>query len=449
MSGPKCGSVTINNAALLVAQRKQREESDARELEKLEKQASKKQKMAAHDERRRQDLQRREQRRRERDAAQARKNAEAAEQNRQNELAAYNRVRATFETVLGQRSSLREQYDGLELPDLPEIAEPDLSNEAAVRIATATITAQVRQYQRSLDEALSDWRRNQAASSATLHTVQHMLKFETRAVRSTRDVIAALDFLSPSLKAVQAHAGLKTLIARAREIVSAAQNQTAWSTGGELSSSSLVALDQVLEAEEDGDAQVALARLQDSVAHDIRLAEEAFEAARLGTQVKAAQAEREASQLRQSMVAAEIRDVLEDIGYCVSDIEETAFAKNGVLFAAHKDWPDHAVRFELGNGDKLRVEPVRVVDESVRVGVADQAQQSTEDVQFDKIWCKGELEKFLKTARERELEVSLAFENEPGSVKLEHVSVNEVGKAIQVSRKQQIIEHKLRQRSHS
>jgi len=103
----------------------------------------------------------------------------------------------------------------------------------------------------------------------------------------------------------------------------------------------------------------------------------------------------------------------------------------------------------MGNGDKLRVEPVRVVDESVQVGVADQAHQSTEDVQFDEIWCNANgLGKFLETARNRGLKVSLAFENKPGSVKLKHVSVNEVGRAIQESRKQQITEPKLRQRSH-
>jgi len=449
MSGPKSGYVSVRDEALLAQQRKEREDADARELEQLEKQRLKNKQLEAKAERRRQQLQQREQRRREREAEQAKKQAEAAERIKKLALAGYHKAKGAFETALGQREALRKEHEGLELPVLPIIPELDQADDSTIRAATVALLDQARQYQRDVDDALSSWRQAKVAAGAAQQTRERLLMFKYRAVRGAKDVIAAIGTYTPANRQERIEAELEQLVTRAQEIINSAQADASWASEGELSDNSLNALDTVMQASETEQAKSALEQLRASVQKDLAKARQTLKTAQEQAAQEQVKADQEKRRRLKEMVSDQIHDVLESLHYVVSDIDETAFVKDGSLYAVNLDFPDHAARFELDDDGQLRVEPVRILDNDEQQGEADQDRQQQEDVAFDRAMCsENGLGKILKTTRNRGLNMKLDSTSQPGTHRLNTVRITEMGQTIQESHKQKINEAKLRQRRH-
>ena len=172
MSGPKCGHVEIRNRQLLERERRQREEAEATELAQLERKARREQR----EELRLSELREKETRRHARDAQRAAERARLAEQQRLHEEAVYQRTRADLEGALSRRTDLLGRFDGLQLPEAPELVEADRADAQSARAATAQLLRTAHGYQEAVDRALIDWHRNHeaATSSSAFHQTRYI-----------------------------------------------------------------------------------------------------------------------------------------------------------------------------------------------------------------------------------------------------------------------------------
>jgi hypothetical protein len=429
MSGPKSGSVTVRSAERLAAQRRERQRAEAAELQALEK-AQRDQKLLGDREMTRLEKLRAkklrdEQRQQQKEAERVRKRAETEALERARELAAYQSAADAFAANQAEFDLLASRFPGIQVPMAPDVVRPTADTAEALRTATNAVLAQMRARQVMLDAAVAAWNRDKAIRESGSRTRDFVSSFRARATRSASDIIAALDPDSPWVAGAVADTRLQRLIQAGRGLVEDALARDAV----EMSANSVAALDKVLEAESDAQAQLELRLLAQSLESDVQTmaARRTEEAALLAAQE--ARAREESERMERETVALELHDILEDLGYSVSEIASTAFVRNGVLYAAHPSQPQHATRLQLGGNENLRIELVRVKDSAARGNSLDAAANQQSDAAADRQWCGagGGLSKFLSTARSRGVSISVRGVHEAGTTKLEQVSADELG----------------------
>ena len=440
MSGPKSGQVTVSDRRRLEAERRQREQQEEHELAELRRSQQKAEKDAGRlqqkQEQRLQELEARAQQRREREARRAEELVKQAEISRQRELAQLKRARAALAHALSQRSALQTDFPGIELPAEPELTDEAPASVAAIRAACEAASRLAFEYQVAVDRAVAAWQAQQSAVQSVAETQRHAARFHASPVRTAKDIIAVLDTETGAARSAQDRVRISTRRRAAKELVAQAGMGQPWQEHLELSNASLAALDKVMDAEKDSAAHIAYLELTQQLGEDALLAQATFAAAEREVQQARQLAETHGKQREREMVAATIRDTLEDLGYEVSDIDETAFTRDGALYASRSEQPDHAIRMQIDAHGRLRVEPVRVVDREERLGSADLQQQRIEDANFDRSWCGPEgLGKFLKTARSRGLNASVKAVHTPGSQRVEEVDDSKVGERVRNARR--------------
>jgi hypothetical protein len=445
MSGPKCGEVHVSDRRRLEQERRHREEAEAREREALEEKAlcaERQQARLEEKERRRlEHLRQKERRRREREAERLRQARERAGQARQAELAHYHRLRSQLEAALAARADLQARFEGLVLPERPGLPDADLSTAEAVRRATEQLAGIAREYQQRVDLALMDHHRREAGARAAADMRAWAAGFRARATLTAKDVVAALESETLMAAAGRRQSSLAAMAGRARELVESVSRRD----GGELSEATLAALDEVLAAENEGAGQVALARLRQAVESDLAR----WEQARREAEARRLAEERAIEAEERRLVAAEVQDALEDLGYVVSGIEDTAFVQRGQLFAAHRDWPDHVVRFEFEAGSgRVRTAPLRIAGPNPAPGAADARLLEREDAAFDAEWCGANgLGRFRDLARRRGIEARFRAEHRPGELEVGRTTEEAVGEAIRQTRRETREDRKLKSRT--
>lgn len=103
------------------------------------------------------------------------------------------------------------------------------------------------------------------------------------------------------------------------------------------------------------------------------------------------------------MIGIHVTNALEEMGYSVSDIEETCYVEAGEIYAQHHDYPGYAVRLTVdkNSSNKLKSESVRIVDGTA----TDKSNHELEDEAFDKHWCtKSQLGQLVKQLEDSGLE---------------------------------------------
>ena len=424
MSGPKSGHVAFNPRELARLQRL-REDEERRELEALET-VARQAKLDERAERRRTELREREERRAHREEARARARAEAASRERQHALAAFQKRVASVEAALAQRNALRDSHPGIDLPEPLALGDEPAGDADAVRATASLLEVQVRAYQRALDDAISQWKRDQAAGQAVEGARAFMAAFKAMPVRRAEDVIAALGDDSAWGQRARADAQLAALVNRARELVDTAMREGTL----EVSDQTLEGLEAVIESASVAAAQTALRRMIDSLESDKQASRAERERLAAAEAERAARAANEEEAKRRELLTQELQSVLEDLGYVVDDIQDGAVAGAGGLVALRPHWPDHAVRMEVHLGGGIRVEPVRLKNpQSAAVGAVDRALEEVQDKQFDEAFCgkSGSIDQVLKTARARGLDMTVRQEFLPGQNQLECFSTDLLG----------------------
>ena len=436
MSGPKCGHVEIRNRTRLEHERRQREEAEATELAQLEAKAMREQR----EDQRLAELREKETRRRERDARRAAERARLAEQQRVHEEAVYQRARAGLEGALSRRADLLSRFDGLQLPQAPELVEAARADTQSAQAATAQLLRTAHGYQEAVDRALIDWHRNHEAATSREKAGALAARIRTRAVRTAEDVISALDVDQPAMQAALRDANLALRSRRARELVARCGDGMPWKGTLELSEGSLAALDDILTAPSEPVAQSAMFLLQTSLTADAGQAAQVHQATEAKRAADQLAQEHAAKERDRELVASTIRDTLQDMGYAVGEIEETAFVKNGTLYFSRSGWTDHAVQVQLDEQLGIRVEPMRIANDGVLLGPADIATQRAADATFDLQWCSsggpGGLGELKQNLAERGLGMPLQAERTASGAAMRRVADTKAGNAQRKARGQ-------------
>lgn len=427
MSGEKCGSVSVDDDVFEEA-RRQLEIKEMEELRRLEKEEH----LEEKERRRLEDLRRREQARKERESERLRREQERAEQVRRREMEALDRILSQLNASRAVRGDLEERFPGLVLPPFPDPPSADLANIDSIRATAAETARLARQYQRDVDGALVRYHQAKTIARAPEQAQSWALQFRKRAVRTASDVVAALEPSALFAADGSRRAQLKTMAERARILV----RQFVGTAEDDLTEDTLDALDAVLSSDDAGSAQLALERLriQLQVEEERRKEKERDEQQRSESQL----IEQRREQTRD--IAAAIGNALEDLGYSVSGAKETAFVRNGHLYAIHGEWPDHALRLEFDPGsDRIRSVPLRVVGENAPVyGSADIETMGKEDIAFDAHWCEGQdgIVSLRDLAAKRGINLTFSRIHRPGEVAVETVSERELDKKMCLTRRE-------------
>lgn len=409
MSGEKCGSISIDDRKWKAAEVRQR-----RERKSLERERGK----AEDKQRRLERLQRREEKRQQR-------LRDLAEKERQQQLVAYQARLDQFEQAGSAREGLRQQYSGIDLPDLPALPPCDQSSADSIIQASRILTDTYHDYQKQVDLAWMHWQQKEAIRQTREELRPRADPFTIHATRTVSDVLAGLNAARQILVIKQKELRLETAADKAAALVKKLPEDL------DLGQTTLDALARVMQAVDVSEAQQALMALQGHVDQERQRMVE-LERKRQEMEQREQQAE------RRWEVGEAMAEVLEDLGYTVDDIKTTAFASNGRLYAIKPEWPDHAIQFSInGIGESLISEVVRVSDEkdAPMVGPADQAQMRHEDTEADTAWCGADgLIKFRKLSGERGLSLSFRREHDPGDVPLKTVFEQALGEELRQQR---------------
>jgi hypothetical protein len=407
VSGPKCGSVEVQNWDAFEQRAAQREASERQELRAL----SKERRLAEAEQRRLERLRERELKRQ-----------REAEENRQRALKELGAVRHKLDKLAERQRDLAARFPQATFPETPIEPSVDERNTDSILAATASLTDALRRHQHALDVALMTCHRQAAVAESRSQMDAWAASFSARVTVTTRDAIAALEQEAALARRAQGNARLHAHAARAKEMVAGLASDD----DAELSEDVLAALGAVVNAASEADAAIAVERLIPEIGREKQRRQAAADRERL---------RRERQRTR--AIAAEIEDVLEDLGYAVSGIEETAFVRDGHLYAMHRDFPNHAVRLELGRvPGEIRAVPVRVSAAESVPREGDETMRR-EDAEFDAAWCGADgLGEFRKLAATRGLRMSFRAQHRPGSVEIPLVDEKEVGEALRRKRQQ-------------
>lgn len=421
MSGPKSGNLTVDWESVSNA-----EAEEARELRELEKQRQRDEAQQQRLER----LREKEARKQAREAESRKREAELAEADRKRALETYNQVQAQLDAALAARGDFEQRFPGIDLPPRPEVDKLTSSADIdAIRMATERLRIQARDYQQNVDRVLMKHHQDAAAANATATMQSWSMQFRRRAIRRASDVIVALESNSTINASREQAARLTAYTNEAKRLIAILDTGNA-----EIPEQLLGRLDEVFASTSDHQGRAALELLKQEVV--------AEQARRADGERRLAQARQAIeNQRKRALIADQISGILEDMGYSVSGIDETAFVQDGQLYAWNKNSPAHALSVDLDStGQGITVSPLRITGEHEQTsGAADAHQKKVADTEFDTVWCnsgKGGIKEFKTRLKDRKIGFSYARKNKPGD-EVGVVAEHKLGKRIQTARNTQ------------
>lgn len=404
MSGEKCGTVTVDWNALKADAERGTSGEGARRRQRAE----------------------RARLRRERLARRERRLMEEA-------VAELGRARALFDAAAARREQLMGAFAGLHLPELPVVSSDTPASLQEVRAAGATLRQVGSDFQAAMDRALMRHHQQAAATASAEQVRQWLASFAGHPGRTSAGVIAALEPDRIFVGDARQRARVGIIVERAREAI----ESSGLGDDDHLPGTVLSALDRIVDAGTVERAQSALEDLHDAVATERERRREAAEAR-----------ERLESAEQRQAVADTVMLALEDLGYEVSGIEDTAFVNEGVLYAMSDEFPEHVLRFQLAaDGTELRSAPLRVEQDAQASGAADARLRSEHDARVDHAWCSEHgIVRLRGLLARRGVKVAFRAIRPPGEEALSAVPVEALPKALR--RRREAMRTPLRQRRH-
>jgi len=401
------------------------------------------------DEKRLLQLEERERKRKEREEERKRQEQERLREECEGLLNTYQNTQQQFEQAIVARDGLQEKLSGLKLPDAPilpeapELTDAELSEQHVTTIQKALqlLQKKTRDYQHAVDEALMEYHRHQAERDSVDEIEAWSSKFSTRAIRTAADVISTLERPSLFVTDKQRQIRLNSLRSKAKANIEKYLHETGNDDNSVLPDEIIMTLDDVLNASSEAKAQHALALLGK------KLREHSTE------QLRIEAAEKQKILLKEQrsktrLLAETTVHTLEDMGYTVSGIEDTVFARNGELYAMLPDYPDHAMRFSFDPGSShFSSAPVRIREEEQVIGEADAREMQKEDKEFDAHWCGNTHLDAKARLQKRGIPIRYNRNHEAGELELEQVDAQVLSESLQQERQTSRKELQLREKN--
>ena len=360
-------------------------------------------------------LQKLDQARRDRRLERERKRTEARLERERQALASakaqLKELRDNLAVLEAQAADFVRNFNGIELPNPPQLPSVDEADAGAILAFAAENEATLARYRSKLNEAMLEFRREQAIGEGRDEVLEWYSTYAPSISRTAANVIGPANNEQLLGRQGQDKELRRTVFDRARELMTEVDDKVA-----HISDELRQKLKSVLSAESHPKAQIAEAHLKKAISAELK-------------RVAAEKVRRQQEQQRLQMdrVAALMAQSLEEMGYVVSGVDESAYTKDGQIIACNPEQPDHAVRLTMDSAnEQVRSNVVRLVEPGTASSTRTSAQQK-QDKAADKSWCnlKG-VGRFKKELKDKGVEVSFSPTQPQGQQHIDSVSIEDV-----------------------
>ena len=352
---------------------------------------------------------------------QARRDRQRERERRRNE-ARIERERQALASAKAQLKELRDDlaahktraadfvrnFNGIELPNPPQLPPVDEADAGAILAFVAANEASVARYRSELNEAMLKLRREQAIGEGRDEVLEWYSAYAPAASRTASNVIGAANNEQLFGQQGQDEELRRTVFKRARKLMAEVDGQVA-----HISDELRQNLKSVLSAASHPEAQIAEAHLQAAVSAELKRVE-----------AEKIRRQKEQKHLQMDRVAALMEQSLEEMGYVVSGVDESAYTEDGQIIACNPEQPDHAVRLTMDSAnEQVRSNVVRLMEPGTTT--ARTAEQKKQDVDADRSWCdeKG-IGRFRGELKDKGVDVR--FSPTQGQQQIDYVSIEDV-----------------------
>ena len=378
MSGEKCGEITVRERSVVF-----------RALQKLN--------QARQDRQRERERQRNEARlERER---QALASAKAQLKELRDDLAALETRAADYE----------RNFNEIKLPNPPQLPPVDEADAGAILAFVADSEASVARYRSKLNEAMLKFRREQAVGEGRDEVAEWYSAYAPAASRTADNVIGAANNEQLFGQQGQDETLRRTVFERARKLMAKVDGQVA-----HISDELHQNLKSVLSAASHSEAKIAEAHLKVAISAELkRVAAEKV------------RRQKEQQRLQTDRVAALMAQSLEEMGYVVSGVDESAYTEDSQIIACNPQQPDHAVRLTMDpDNEQVRSNVVRLVEPATASSTRTSEQQK-QDKAADARWCNAqEIGRFREELKDQGVDVR--FSRTKAQQQIDYVSIEDV-----------------------
>ena len=310
-----------------------------------------------------------------------------------------------------QAADFVRNFNGIELPNPPQLPSVDEADAGAILAFVADNEATVARYRSKLNEAMLKFRREQAIGEGRDEVLEWYSTYAPATSRTAGNVIGAANNERLLGRQSQDKELRRTVFEHARKLMAEVDGQVA-----HISDELRQKLESVLSAESHPEAQIAEAHLEGAISAELK-------------RVAAEKVRRQKEQQRLQMdrVAALMAQSLEEMGYVVSGVDESAYTKDGQIIACNPEQPDHAVRLTMDSAnEQVRSNVVRLVQPGTASSTRT-SEQKKKDNAADNSWCNAEgVGRFKKELKDKGVEVSFSSTQPQGQQHIDSVSIEDV-----------------------
>ena len=378
MSGEKCGKITVRERSVLF-----------RALQKLN------------------------QARQDRQHERERKRNEARLERERQALASAKKqlkgLRDDLAALETRATDYERNFKGIKLPNPPQLPSIDEADAGAILGFVADNEASVARYRSKLNEAMLKFRREKAVGEGRDEIFEWYSAYAPATSRTADNVIGETNNEQLFGRQGQDEELRRTVFERAQQLMAEVDGQVA-----HISDELRQKLKSVLSAESHSEAQIAEAHLKVAVFAELKRVE-----------VEKVRRQNEQKRLQTDRVAALMAQSLEEMGYVVSGVDESAYTEDGQIIACNPEQPDHAVRLTMDPAnEQVRSNVVRLVeprtDSSTRT-----FEQQKQDKAADACWCNAqEIGRFRGELKNQGVDVR--FSPTQGQQQIDYVSIEDV-----------------------
>ena len=308
-----------------------------------------------------------------------------------------------------RRDDFVKNFNGIGLPDPLQLPSVNENDAGGILEFVTDNEAEVARYRSHLNKAILDFHRKRAVGEGRDAVLEWYSTYASATSRTAANVIGAANNEALFGRQGQDKALRRTVFERVRKLMAEVDGKVA-----HISDELHQKLESVLSAESHSEAQIAEAHLKVAVSAELK-------------RVEAEKVHRQEEQKRLLMdrVAELMAQSLEEMGYVVSGVDESAYTEDRQIIACNNEQPDHAVRLTMDPAnEQVRSNVVRLVEPGAASSTRTSEQQ-TQDKEADDSWCSPQaIGRFRKELQDKGVDVP--FSPTQAQRQIDYVSIEDV-----------------------
>ena len=322
-----------------------------------------------------------------------------------------NSLKDGLKALNARAADYKKNFKGIELPNPPQLPSVDEADAGAILAFVADNEATVARYRSKLNEAMLQFRREKAIGEGRDEVLEWYSAYAPATSRTASNVIGAANNEQLFGRQGQDKELRRIVFERAQKLMAEVDGEVA-----HISDELRQTLKSVLSAESHSEAQIAEAHLKAAVSAELK-----------HVAAKKVRRQEEQQRLQTDRVAALMAQSLEEMGYVVSGVDESAYTEDGQIIACNPEQPDHAVRLTMDPAnEQVRSNVVRLVEQGTASSTRT-SEQHEKDKEADKSWCNVEgIGRFRKELRDKGVDVPFSPTQAQDQRQIDYVSIEDV-----------------------